>query len=241
MTAGSSCGTSETNNACAARPPSRAVSRPPLMREIAVRRGVELADGDARRERRRGQPPEIGERCARLQHLHQSRGAAGDQEQGMDVRRQLLHPREQALSGGERALIGHRMRAHPHLRTHGRRQRVAAVRVAGDDERALERRAERLVGTERHGDGGLADGRDPHRRVGGAAARAPRARSAVRRRAAARSAAAPAAARGGGRWRSLVSSRARLSACRGAHGAQAWRHPSARAAAARDTRGSHRR
>ncbi len=87
----------------------------------------------------------------------------------MRLGRQSFHPRQQARAGGERALIGERVRAEHYLdRGAGREQRCAG-RVARDQERALDGATERLVRAERHGLGGLADRGQPHVRRRGRA------------------------------------------------------------------------
>src|SRR5262252_5196985 len=147
MTRGSSCGTSDKNNASAARPESRAARRPPLMRESAARRALSSPIA---------MPEENESRVSAAR-------SSGDEEERRYARRQLIHPAEQASARRKRALVGQRMRAQPDFRSGACGEAAEVLALAGDDERALDGVTERLVRAECHGRGRLADRRHPHR------------------------------------------------------------------------------
>ena len=151
------------------RPAAQTRRQPPAL-DARQRRAarVELADRDPLRERLARELLQIVQGGARLEHFHQAGRAAGDEEQGLHLGRQCVHPLQQALAGGERALIGQRVSAEQDLERAAGGE-LCAGRIAGDQERALDGGAERLVRAVRHGLGGLADRGQPHvpRRSGG--------------------------------------------------------------------------
>ncbi len=126
---------------------------------------IQLADGNSSREPFGRQPLQVRVRSPRLEHFHEARRAPGHEEQRIDVWRELVHPTQQSRASRQRALIRHRMRALKDLDALNGLQLRQHMPVLGDDEGALDSRPERVVCTEHHRGGSLANGRHPNRAI----------------------------------------------------------------------------
>src|SRR5262249_45192860 len=168
MTRGSSCGTSDTNNASAARPESRAAKRPPLMRESAARRALSSPIGmpeenesrvSAARSSRVAPSAGTSTRLEAPPEMRKSGDTPGgtrrEEEGGRSPGRRPSRPAGGAGARRKRALVRQRVRAQPNFGSDVCGEAAEVLALAGDDERALDGVTERLVRAKCHGRGRL--------------------------------------------------------------------------------------
>src|SRR5262250_1867365 len=139
MTRGSSCGTSDTNNASAARPESRAARRPPLMRESAARRALSSPIA---------MPEENESRvsAARSSRVTPSAGTSTRLEAPPEMKKSGDTPGgSSSTQPSKRAPASQRVRADPDFGSDVCGEAAEVLALAGDDERALDGVTERLV------------------------------------------------------------------------------------------------